>query len=55
MPDTLITTETTLHSLFTTLYPNLSDENPPSKYTPLETFEYSHTIPISNPEINTAS
>jgi hypothetical protein len=54
MPDTLSTTETTLNSLFTTLYPNLSDENPTSTNSPLETFEHSHTIPISDPEINTA-
>ncbi len=49
MPDTLSTTETTLNSLFTTLYPNLSDDNPS-----LETFEKLHTTSISHPHVTTA-
>ncbi len=53
MPDTLSTTETTLNSFFTTLYPNLSDENPPSTHPTLETFEKLHTN-ISDPDITTA-
>ena len=54
MPDTVSTTETTLNSFFTTLYPDLTDESPPSPHPTLETFENLHTTPISDPEVNTA-
>jgi hypothetical protein len=49
MPDSLLS-----NSFFTTLYPNLSDENLPSTYPPLETFEHSPHTPISDPAVNTA-
>jgi len=54
MPDTSSTPEISLNSFLTTLYPNLSDENLPSTYQPLEPFEHSLTIPISDPAVNTA-
>ena len=54
MPDISSTTEMTLNSLFTTLYPDLSDERPPSTHPTLETFEHLHITPITNPEVNTA-
>lgn len=54
MPDTLSTPETSLNSFFTTLYPNLSDENLPSTNPPLATFEHSNNLPIVDPVINTA-
>lgn len=51
MPDSLSNPETSLNSFFTSLYPNLSDENPPSTYSPSET---SPSTPISDPAVNTA-
>ncbi|EFX70927.1 hypothetical protein DAPPUDRAFT_112259, partial [Daphnia pulex] len=54
MPDSLSNPETSLNSFFTTLYPNLSDENLPSSYSPLETFEHSPSTTISDPAVNTA-
>jgi len=54
MPNILSTTETSLNSFFTTLYPDLSDESPPSTHPTLETFEHIHTTSISDPEVNTA-
>ena len=54
MPDISNTTETTLNSLFTTLYPDLSDERPPSTHPTLETFANLHITPITDPEVNTA-
>jgi hypothetical protein len=54
MPDSLSNPETSLNSFFTSLYPNLSDENLPSTHSPLETFEHSPSTPISDPTVNTA-
>jgi hypothetical protein len=54
MPDSLSNPETSLNSFLTTLYPNLSDENLASTYSPLETFEHSPLTPISDPAVNTA-
>ena len=54
MPDSLSTPETSLNTFFTTLYPDLSDENLPSTYPLSETTEHSYNTPISDPVTNTA-
>ncbi|EFX75156.1 hypothetical protein DAPPUDRAFT_108214 [Daphnia pulex] len=51
MPDSLSNPETSLNSFFTTLYPNLSDENLPSSYSPLETFDIQPSTAISDPAV----